>query len=115
MSVLHILILKWSVAFSLSRFLFELCNLVIGGLFEVPVTYLGSLSFFLFWGPVLPNGRSSKRLLLIGGSGVCSLLSLVLYPKCAHSASQTLPANYLGFKRCTPLSRPITITWIVSH
>jgi hypothetical protein len=37
------------------------------GLFEVPVTYLGSLGYFPTWGPVLPDGHPSERLLLMGG------------------------------------------------
>jgi hypothetical protein len=95
MSVLCILTLTWLVTFSLSCFLSELCILVAGGFVEVPMTYLGSLGYFPAWGLVLPNGRSSKRLLLMRrGSGVCNLLSLVLYPKHAHFASWTLPANY---------------------
>jgi hypothetical protein len=41
---------------------------------------------------------------------MCSLFSLVLYPKRAHSTSQTLPADYWGPRQCTPLNKPITIT-----
>jgi hypothetical protein len=48
-------------------------------LWEVPVTYLASLGYFLAWGPVLSDGRPSETLLLMGGgSKMCSLLSLVL-------------------------------------
>jgi hypothetical protein len=36
-------------------------------LFEVPVTYMGSLGYFPAWGIMLQNGRSSERLLLMGG------------------------------------------------
>jgi hypothetical protein len=65
------------------------------GLLEVPMTYLGSLGYFPIWGPVLTDGCPMERLLLTGGgSGMCNLLSLVLYPKRAHSTSWTLPADY---------------------
>jgi hypothetical protein len=80
------------------------------GLLEVPVTYLGSLGYFPAWGPVLTDGRPSERQLLTGGgSDMCSLPSLVLYPKHAHSTSQTLPTDYWGPKCRTPLNRSITI------
>jgi hypothetical protein len=69
------------------------------------VTYLGSLCYFPTWVPVLPNGRSSERLLLMGGSNVCSMLILVMYPKHAHFTSRTLLANYWGLGRCTPLEQ----------
>jgi hypothetical protein len=52
--------------FSLSHLLSELYNLVAGGLYEVPATYLGSLGYFPAWGPVRSNGRPSERLLLMG-------------------------------------------------
>jgi hypothetical protein len=48
------------------------------GLLRVPATNLGSLDYFLAWGPVLPNDCSSKKLMLNEGSRVCNLLSLVL-------------------------------------
>jgi hypothetical protein len=41
---------------------------------------------------------------------MCSLLSLVLYPKRAHSTSQTLPADYWGLGCRTALNKSITIT-----
>jgi hypothetical protein len=66
------------------------------GLVEVPATYLGSIGYFLAQGPVLLNGCSSKKLMLMGGSIVCSLLSLVPYPKYVHFASLTLTAEYWG-------------------
>jgi hypothetical protein len=50
-------------------------------LHEVPATNLGSLGYILAWGPVLLNDCSSKKLMLNGGYRVCSLLSLILYPK----------------------------------
>jgi hypothetical protein len=37
------------------------------GLLEVPATYLGSFGYFLARGPVLLNGFSSEKLILIGG------------------------------------------------
>jgi hypothetical protein len=46
---------------------------------------------------------------------VCSLLSLILYPKRVHFASLMLAPNYLGFVRRMPLSKTKTITWITSH
>jgi hypothetical protein len=66
------------------------------GLHEVPTTYLGSLSYFLARGLVLLNDPSSKKLMLNGGGGsiVCSLLNLVLYPKRVYFASLTLTAEY---------------------
>jgi hypothetical protein len=44
------------------------------------------------------------------GSRVCSILSLVLYPKRVHYAFLTLPAKYWGPRWCTTLRRSITIT-----
>jgi hypothetical protein len=43
---------------------------------------------------MLPNGCSSEKLMLNEGSRVCSLLSLVLYPKRVYFASLTLTAEY---------------------
>jgi hypothetical protein len=40
-------------------------------LLEVPVTYLGSLSYFSAWGLMLANGCPSERPMLIGGP-VCA-------------------------------------------
>jgi hypothetical protein len=53
--------------------------------------------------------------MLTGGSRVCSLLSLVPYPKRAHFAYPTLAAKYWGSGRRVPLSKTINITWIASH
>jgi hypothetical protein len=66
------------------------------GLLEVLAAYLGSLGYFLARGLLLLNGYSLERLMLMGGGGsrVCSLLSLVLYPKHVHFASLTLIAKY---------------------
>jgi hypothetical protein len=66
------------------------------GLLEVPATNLSSIGYFLTWGPVLLNGCSSEKLMLNGGSRVCSLLSLVLYLKCVYFTSLTLIAKYWG-------------------
>jgi hypothetical protein len=79
---------------------------------------------------VLPNDRFLKKLMLNGGSRVCSLLSLVLYPKCVYFASLTLTAEYWGVRTahapeqdynhnldCVALSYPCPINWlrVVSH
>jgi hypothetical protein len=91
---LRFLTLMWSVAFLYFTSCSSCATLSQAGLFEVLVTYLGSLIHFPALGPVLPNGRPLDRLLLMGGSNICSLLSLVLYPKHAHSTSRTLSADY---------------------
>jgi hypothetical protein len=64
------------------------------GLLEVPATYLGSLGYFLAWGPVLPIYCFLKKLMLNGGFRVCNLFSLVLYPKRVYFASLTLTTEY---------------------
>jgi hypothetical protein len=74
------------------------------------VTYLGSLGYFLARGPELSNDCSSEKLMLYGGSRVCSLLRLVLYPKRVYFASLTLMIEYWGSRRCMPLNKAITIT-----
>jgi hypothetical protein len=79
------------------------------GLLEVPTTYLGSLGYFLAQGLLLLNGYSSKRLMLMG-SRVCSLLSLVPYPKRVRFASLMLTAKYWVSGRHIPLNKTITIT-----
>jgi hypothetical protein len=66
MYVLRVLTLMWSVAFLCFASCSSCATLSQAGLFEVPVTYLGSLGYFPAWGPVLPYGRPSKRLLLKG-------------------------------------------------
>jgi hypothetical protein len=63
----------------------------------VPATYLGSLSYFLARGPVLPNDCSLEKLMLNGGFRVCNLLSLIVYPKRVYFASLTLTTEYWGF------------------
>jgi hypothetical protein len=64
------------------------------GLLVVPVTYLGSLGYYIARGPVLLNGSSLEKLMLYEGSRVCSLLSLVMYPKRVYFASLTLTTEY---------------------
>jgi hypothetical protein len=59
----------------------------------------------------LPLGKANAN----EGFKVCSLLSLVLYPKRVHFASLKMSAEYWGSGRRTTLRRSITITWIVSH
>jgi hypothetical protein len=78
------------------------------GLLEVPAINLGSLGYFLTWGPVLPNGCFSEKLMLNGGFRVCSLLSLFLHSKCVYFASLTLTAEYWGSRRRIPLNKTIT-------
>jgi hypothetical protein len=80
------------------------------GLLEVPMTYLGSLGYFLAPGSRVLNCRSSEKLMLNGGSRVCSLLSLILYPKHVYFASLMLTAEYWGSGRHMPLNKVITIT-----
>jgi hypothetical protein len=48
--------------------------------------------------------------MLNGGSRVCILLSLVLYPKRVYFASLTLTTEYWGSERRMPLNKAITIT-----
>jgi hypothetical protein len=58
------------------------------------MTYLGSLGYYIAQDPVLLNGCSMKKLMLYGGSRVCSLLRLVLYPKRVYFAFRMLIAKY---------------------
>jgi hypothetical protein len=58
------------------------------------LTYLGSIGYFLAQDPVLPNDCSLKKLMLNRESRVCSLLSLIMYPKHVYFASLTLTAEY---------------------
>jgi hypothetical protein len=51
-----------------------------------------------------------EKLMLNGWSRVCSLLSLILYPKHVYFASLTLTTEYYGSERCMPLNKVITIT-----
>jgi hypothetical protein len=72
------------------------CNYVHSIVLQFYVCFLGSLGYFLAWGPMLLNGCSSEKPMLMGVSIVCSLLSLVSYPKCVHFASLTLAVEYWG-------------------
>jgi hypothetical protein len=56
------------------------------------------------------NGRPSEKLVLNGGSRVCSMHSLVLYPKYVYFNSLMLTAEYWWFKWHIPLIMAITIT-----
>jgi hypothetical protein len=64
---LHFLTLMWSIVFLCLASCLSYATLSQAGMFEVPVTYLGFLGYFVAWGPVLPDGHPSKRLLLMGG------------------------------------------------
>jgi phosphate starvation-inducible membrane PsiE len=79
-------------------------------LHEVLAIYLGSLGYFLAQDPMLLNGCSSEKLMLNGESRVCSVLSLILYPKRVYFTSQTLIAEYWRSRRHMPLNKAITIT-----
>jgi hypothetical protein len=69
--------LMWSVTFPCLTTSLSSAILSRLGLLEVPTTYLGSLGYFF------------SR-----GSRLCSLLSLVPYPKHVHFAFLTLPYEY---------------------
>jgi hypothetical protein len=83
MSLFAYLSLMWSVTFFISHLWFKLCK---------------------------SCGHSSEKLMLNGGFRVCSLLSLVLYPKRVYFTSLTLTAEYWGSGRHIPLNKTITIT-----
>jgi hypothetical protein len=68
---LHLLTLMWSIAFLYLASCPSYVTLSQAGLFELPVTYLGSLGYFSTWGLVLLDGCPLKRLLLMGGP-VCA-------------------------------------------
>jgi hypothetical protein len=74
------------------------------GLLEVTALCLGSCGFSLGQGPL-------ERLVLRGGGGsrVCSLLSLFLYPTHVHYASLTLSANYWGLEWWAPQTKGLII------
>jgi hypothetical protein len=84
----------WSIAFLCLAYNSSFAILSHVGLLEVPVTYLGSLDYFLARELVLLNGCSLEKLMLYGGSRVCSLLSLIMYPKRVYFASLMLTAKY---------------------
>jgi hypothetical protein len=86
--------IMWSVLFPCLASSLSCAILSQAGLLEIPTTYLGSLGYFLARGLVLLNGCSSEMVMLNGGSRVCSLLSLVLYPKHVYCASLMLTAEY---------------------
>jgi hypothetical protein len=90
----------WSVAFLCLVSNSSCAILSQAGLLEVPATYLRSLGYFLARGPVLLDDCSSEKLMLNGGSRVCSLLSLVLYHKHVYFASLT--AEYWGLNGTCP-------------
>jgi hypothetical protein len=71
------------------------------GLLEVPASYLGHLVIFLLGSRVaewLPLGKANAN----GGSKVCSLLSLVPYPKRVHFAFLKLSTEYWGLDGARP-------------
>jgi hypothetical protein len=95
MCFLYIFTIMWSIAFSLSCFLFELCNLVAGGpcLRYLHPTWITWLFFY-------PGSRAAEWLPLEktnanGGSKVCSLLSLVPYPKRVQFASLKMSSEFI--------------------
>jgi hypothetical protein len=51
------LTLMWSVVFLYLASCLNYAILSQAGLFEVPVTNLGSHGYFPAWGPILPDGR----------------------------------------------------------
>jgi hypothetical protein len=111
MSIFCVFLSSYGQLLSLCPAFSSSCAILLhAGLLEVPVTNLRSLGYFFAQGLVLPNGCSSKKLMLNGGSRMCSLLSLVLYPKRVYFASLTLTAEYRGSGRCMPLNRAIIIT-----
>jgi hypothetical protein len=59
---------------------------------------------------MLSNDCSLEKLMLNGGSRVCSLLNLVLYPNRVYFASLTLTAEYWESGRRMPLNKAISIT-----
>jgi hypothetical protein len=58
------------------------------------VIYLGSLDYFLAWGSHVAEWQLLGKDKANGGTGVCNLLSLVMYPKRTHFTSLTLSAKY---------------------
>jgi hypothetical protein len=65
----------WSIAFLYLTSCLSYATLSQAGLFEVPVTYRGHLGYFPAWGPLLPDGHPSERLLLMGGSVYAACLA----------------------------------------
>jgi hypothetical protein len=58
------------------------------------MAYLGSLGSFSTLGSMFARWLPLRKAAANGGSGMCSMLSLVLYHKHVHSTSQTLLADY---------------------
>jgi hypothetical protein len=85
------------------------------GLLEVPTAYRGSLGYFFCSESAVAEWLLIGKAIANGRSRVCSLLSLVPYPKRVHFASITLTAKYWGSRGRMLLSKTIIITWIASH
>jgi hypothetical protein len=79
------------------------------GPLEVPTLCLWLHDFSLDLGYVLLNGSPLEQL-MVRGSRVSNLLSLVLYPKRVHFASLMLPVRYWRPRRSTPLTKGIIIS-----
>jgi hypothetical protein len=101
---LHFLTLMWSIAFLCLASCSSYATLSQVGLFKVPLTYLGSLGYFHAWGPVFARWPPLRKAIINRGGGfdMCSLLSLVMYPKHAHSTSLMQPGDYWGLRCRTP-------------
>jgi hypothetical protein len=80
----------WSVIFSCLTSSMSCAILSQAGLLEVPMTYLGSLGYFLG----VAERSLPKQANANGRSRVCSLLILVPYPKHLHFTSLTLTIEY---------------------
>jgi hypothetical protein len=107
---LHFLTITWSAAFPCLTTSLRCGILSQAGLLEVPVTLSGFPWLFLCSGSGVAEWLLHGMVMLNGWSRVCSLLSLVLYPKRVCFASLTLTAEYWGFGPCLPLNKAITIT-----
>jgi hypothetical protein len=88
--------------FSLYHLLSELCNLVAGGSICGTCHLPGVPWLFSCLGFRVPKWLPLRKAIANGGSGMCSLLGLVPYPKHAHSTSRMLSAKYWGPRWCTP-------------
>jgi hypothetical protein len=93
---LHFLTLMWYVGFHCFATCPSCATLSQVGLFELPVTYMGFIGHFFCLGSRVAKWPPLRKSIANGGSGMCSLLSLILYPKHAHSTSLTLSADYWG-------------------
>jgi hypothetical protein len=92
----------WSVAFLCFTPCLCCATLSQACLFEVPVTYLGSLGYFPAWDPMLPNGRPSERLLLMG----CLIYVAYLAWSCTISV-HTLPHGHCQLSTGGPDGAPL--------